>query len=160
MEKEYPTGMRGNPTPATTQLSAALTIWNWILAHGRPPKAQECRKKNGLLGYDLYYRVFATSNFSAGVIPMVSALCGSGVKMRRCLGYTARNDDCPNTFPDQGPHVRFCEQCRRAEGTPTTHHIPAHIERLSKRQMGIGLGGWSSLEPWAQDIEWGETRGI
>lgn len=159
MEKEWATGMRGNPTPATGQLSAALTIWAWILEHGRPPKVNECRNKNGLFGYDLYYRVFATSHFSA-IIPLVSALCGAPIKMRQCLGWTAKGQDCPNTFPDQGAHVRFCESCRRHGSSPTHGSIPATVERMNRRAFGMGIGGWNTIEPWAQDIEWGETRGI
>lgn len=149
---------RGNPTPATTQISAALTIWAWILAHGRPPLASECRKANGLNGYDLYYKVFGTHNFSAGVIPAVSALCGSSVKMRTCLGHTSRGMDCPHTFPDQGAHIRLCETCRRQERIVTEHHMPATVERLSSRHLGVGLGGWHALESWAQDIDWAERN--
>ena len=149
MEKEFPTGMRGNPTPATGQVSAALSIWAWILDHGRPPKVNECRNKNGLYGYDLYYRVFATSNFSS-IIPLVSAICGSSVKMRTCLGWTHRGEDCPNTFPDQGAHVRLCDVCRRQTPRATEHEIAVDEH---------GQAGWNSLEPWAQDIDWGTSAG-
>lgn len=148
-------GQRGNPTPAVTQISAALTIWQWILEHGREPYAHECRNANGLYGYDLYYRVFGTNNFSAGVIPAVSALCSSGVKMRQCLGYTRTGDDCHNRFPNVGDHVRLCETCRRQGEEIQQHSLPRRVGKLTPRELGAGPGGWGYSEPWTEDINWG-----
>ena len=150
---------RGNQKPQMSKVSAALTIWEWIQAHGRPPRASECRLENGLHHYATYYNVFQLSNFSASIIPMVSALCSS-VKIRRCLGYTTGGADCPNTFPDQGPQFRLCETCKKKETTETVHHIPMYAQRFTAEDLGGGhangyLNGWTSLEPWAQDIDWG-----
>lgn len=146
---------RGNPTPAMSQLSAALTIWSWIVAHGRVPEANECTNKNGLHHHRTYYRVFEAHNFSAEILPKVSALVAQ-YSTKQCIGYTESGKECQNRIPDEGPHVRMCHTCRSRNNGETIYTIPMRIERLTLRELGAGRGGWERYEGWVRDVDWGD----
>ena len=137
-----PKSRRGNPKPCMSPISAALTIHQWTLEHGRPPHASECRARNNLHHHQTYYRVFGLNNFSAGILPLVSSLI-SGTKMWTCLGRKASGEDCTNTFPDEGLHIRMCGSCRARWGgeDETPHSLPGNVTRISMREAGAGRAG-------------------
>jgi hypothetical protein len=154
---------------AITAYSAAVMLMQWAADHGRPPLCSECRPAHGLMYWPTYFkvfecqgsgfsavlehaaRIFAHSNgYPAPCSSGLSALPTSAVKLRTCLGL-----DCDATFPDEGPHVRFCTQCRKrkiftdAHGHSTDPWLEPAVTRVQLRRLGFGHGG---LE---EDVLWG-----
>ena len=150
-----PKSNRGNPTPPMSLMSAALSLHQWMVVHERPPLTHECCPANGLHHWSTYYKVFGMNNFSAGIIPAVSALISS-VRIRQCLGYGAHGEDCPNTFPDEGKHIRMCLCCRK-KNEKDAHGgcaIPGQVQRLTLRELTAGNGGWDIWQPWVEQVDW------
>ncbi|HEY5865373.1 MAG TPA: hypothetical protein VI542_07445 [Candidatus Tectomicrobia bacterium] len=150
---------RGNPTPPMSLMSAAHSLHTWMVEHGRAPLAHECRPCNGLHHWQTYYDVFGVNNFSAGIIPMVSSLMAglsAQGRMRQCLGYTTHGADCPETFPDEGSHVRFCTHCRKKneKSGDVEYQIPVQVQRLTLRELTRGGGGWDIWQPWVEEVDW------
>ena len=139
-----------------SMMSAALTLHAWTVEHGRQPKTAECRKANGLHHIQTYYEVFGIHHFSAGIMPMVSALVSS-LKTRTCLGFDHHGNPCRETFKDQGAHVRMCAQCRRRHGNETDegeYSITMVTRRLTLRELGAGRSDWDNWAPWVEQIDW------
>lgn len=125
--------------PPISPLSAAYTLVSWAEMHGRFPMATECRPAQGLHHWNVYYRALHCSTFSGVVsaaIDLVSAaLSAAPVKMRTCLG-----SDCDARFPDVGPHIRLCPQCRKHRGMEPA--MAGTVRRVELKRWGADLRHW------------------
>lgn len=149
-----------------TPLSAALALCSYMQTQHRVPRATECVASTVGVHWTTLYKVlprdasgevsaYQGSTFSAVVMAalQIANLRLSGqyepfleptlptIKMRTCIGKRGNGQDCGRQFPDQGPHVRKCDACRKAryeweDLTETT------VRRIELRRFGAGLGGW------------------
>lgn len=152
--------------PPTSPLSAALALCSYMQLLGRVPRTDECVPSTMGMHYRTLYRVLPRGDgaeralhqggdFSA-IVSAALELTGlrmSGkeepflepvmptIKMRQCIGKKFNGKDCTRTFPDQGPHVRKCEHCRKThyEGEDA---IDTTVRRVELQRFGFGRGGW------------------
>ena len=149
---------RGRPAKRTSQLSASIVLYAWALEHGRPPKACECRKENGLMHWQTYYEIFGLHNFSAEIMPLVSSLV-SGLRMKTCIGRLANGAICGRTIPDEGRHVHMCDVCRsRHQRSDDSYEI--RMEHYGISFQEFSGAGWNGYESWVQDIDWSWLENI
>ena len=150
----------------TSPLSAAMALCSYMQTLGRVPRVEECVPSAMGMHYMTLLRVLPRGNgaerphwrggdFSALVSAAleITGLRFSGkqepfleptmptVKMRQCIGKKFNGKDCTRTFPDQGPHVRKCDQCRKThyEGED---NLDTTVRRVELARFGFGRGGW------------------
>ena len=134
-----------------TPFSAAQTLADWTITHGRPPMSTDCRGSGGLMWYTTYYKCFNTSSFSA-VLSLAFSLCSpaSGPS----LGYPARRmkpclnaPDCSAVIVDEGRHIRFCSQCRGRQSQRYSVDEYCLLPALASRtlvRLRLDREGWAS----------------
>ena len=151
---------RGNP--ATSPLSAALTLVGWMEAEGRWPMFRDCHNARGLKSPHFYYRVFDVSCLSQAVrraLDLASGIAYGGVSFcettvtkrpreKACLG------ECGRTILDEGAHIRFCQHCRdlwkqRQEDNGPDYLPDPAFTHTSLKKIGVHVGGWEDLIDWS-----------
>lgn len=170
-------GQRG--FPRMTALSAAALVTEWIALHGGlRPVTRDCRNTNGLPHHTAIYRLFGSagsfglmiaqaeacvSQYQEALVqpgPMSAVYSNSGMKMRTCLGRSARGQDCEVRFPDEGAHIRFCNKCR-TKGHNRHSYAPQEdaltidvgVTRVELKRWGLQASGG-----YEEEIDWGGSR--
>lgn len=97
------------PPASITLLSMAIAVRDWTSTHGRLPRISECTKSQGFPHhFTTIWRHFGANPDFSALLAVAQERASPTQATRVCLG-----PGCDRTFPNEGPHIRLCAECRK-----------------------------------------------